>query len=333
MKLFIVVRFESWIKTHISHFASAFEQNGHTVKIVDYEKLDNGLIPKILGKAYSKKTRHQNLEKHINKERPDAILFCISDIIFDFDFIKSFYKGLILVYDWDGPNWSPYKDLSWVKSIDFIFTVSKLSQRQLKQKNIDSFYLPHGVDSNFYSHKIINDSEHNKYYSTVSFVGRPTQRRNEYLSEITDYGLKLWGRRWHDKVKCPKDKLQKCNSYDKDIFEEEVVKVYNASDLYVNILREPLDKPPTILSLQTFAVPSCGTCLIQEWVEELDKAFEDRKEILSFKTKEEFVQLIKKYSKDRNTARNIGIAGRERILAQHTHIHRAKELIKMITNS
>ena len=95
-------------------------------------------------------------------------------------------------------------------------------------------------------------------------------------------------------------------------------------------MREPLNNPPTILSIQSFAVPSCGTCLIQEWVEELDEAFEDGKEILSFRTKEEFAELVRKYSKDKETAKKIGEAGRKRVLSCYTHEHRAKELLKII---
>lgn len=330
MKLTVITRFKGWMKTHWTHFGKAFSNNGNEITFINYEDLEKNFISLFCNKDKKNELRNSKLEKIIKSNKPDALLFIVSDAIFDLNRIKTYYKGTIAVYDMDGPAWSCYNNLSWIKSADFLITASKFSQRQLNEKKIKSFYWADGVDTEFYNKKELTSNEKQKYNSNISFIGRPTPRRNEYLSEITDFGLKLWGRRWRDKNKNPIEKLQDCNQYDKDIFEEEIVKVYNSSDLYINILREPLNSPPTILSLQTFAVPSCSTCLIQEWVEELDEAFEDGKEVLSFKTKEEFVELVKKYSKDKSAAKNIGEAGRKRVLAQHTHVHRAKELLNII---
>ncbi len=98
----------------------------------------------------------------------------------------------------------------------------------------------------------------------------------------------------------------------------------------VNMLREPLDKPPTIMSLQVFAVPSCGTCLLTEWVEELEDAFEPGKELLAFKSPDEFAELAARYSKEPDLFKEIGENGRKRCLAEHSHQMRAIELVKLL---
>lgn len=48
------------------------------------------------------------------------------------------------------------------------------------------------------------------------------------------------------------------------------------------------------MRLQAFYVPSTGTCLLTEWVEELEEAFEPGKELLSFRTEQEFHELASK---------------------------------------
>ena len=65
-------------------------------------------------------------------------------------------------------------------------------------------------------------------------------------------------------------------------------------------------------------------------MEERGEAFEGGKEIVSFKTKEEFSELARKYSKDKGTARKIGNAGMKRILNCHAHEHITRELLKII---
>ena len=330
MKIIIITRLDGWMNTHFSHFGEAFNKSGNNVKLINYRILDKSLLSVFLGEEAKFKLRNERLEKIVKSYAPDIIIFIISGLKFHFEALKNYYKGLVIVYDVDGPGASYYNDLRWTQSIDFLFTVSKFMQRVVEQKGYNIFYLPHGVDSNFYKKIDCNIVTREKFGSTVSFIGRPTPRRVKLLSEITDYGLKLWGRRWSRKDECKNLKLRTCNLAKCDIFEKDVVKVYNCSDLYVNILREHLVTKPTILSLQSFAVPSCETCLIQEWVEELDEAFENGKEILSFKTKEEFTELVKKYSRDKETAKKIGEAGRKRILNCHTHELRAKELFKII---
>lgn len=330
MNILIIAPYEGWMKTHFSHFGNGFIKLGHSINFVNYRILDKSLLSVFYGDKEKFILRNNKLEKIIKDRKPDAILFMIAGMKFSFEMIKSYYKGLVLIYDMDGPGWSCYRDLSWLKFVDFLLTASRISQKYLKEKGIESFYFADGVDPDYYNRINFDSNIRAKFGSTVSFVGRPTPRRVELLSEITDCDLKLWGRRWSRKKECKNKELQKCNTYKHDIFEEDVVKAYNCSDIYVNILREPLNNPPTILSIQSFAVPSCGTCLIQEWVVELDEAFEDSKEILSFKTKEEFAELVRKYSKDKKTAKKIGEAGRKRILSSHTHEDRAKELLKII---
>ncbi len=106
--------------------------------------------------------------------------------------------------------------------------------------------------------------------------------------------------------------------------------MYNASTVVLNILREPFAQKRTIMNLQVFSVPACGTCLLTEWVQELEQAFEPDTEILVFKDRSEFIEKANKYAFETKSAQKIGDAGRRRCLAHHTHKHRALELLKQL---
>jgi spore maturation protein CgeB len=231
----------------------------------------------------------------------------------------------------DGPGWKCYDSLEWTKNIDLLLTVSRVSQKILRDNGVKAEYLSHGVDCNYYRPLELSDNDNTFFSAPVSFVGRPTARRVRMFGSIADQGLILWGRRWSRPKECPDDALRRLQRTNKDIIGEDVVKIYSSSDMMVNVLREPLDDPPTIMSLQVFLVPSAGTCLLTEWVEELEEAFEPGKELLTFKSEEEFKELVLKYSKDCKFLNKVGENGRKRCLAEHTHEKRAAELMNFIS--
>jgi len=325
-----VAYLDGWMGIHIKQFSAGFTKFGHKVKTLDYKQMERGLNPFARSPKAKHTFRHRSLEKEIKAFQPDVIIFVIAHLKFDFAYIKSFFKGSIAVYDMDGPAWKCYDSLDWVKNINLLLTVSRVSQRFLREKGISAKYLPHGVDVNYYQPLALSRKEEDFYGAPLTFVGRPTARRVHMFSSIADKGLVLWGRRWRRANECPAEALRKLSRSSKDIIGDNVVKIYSSSDMMLNILREPLDDPPTIMSLQVFLVPASGTCLLTEWVEELEEAFESGKELLVFKSEDEFKELVLKYSADKQQLIKIGENGRKRCISNHTHEKRAAQLLEFI---
>lgn len=330
MKIMFVAGLEGWMGIHIRHFAAGFTAAGHGIKLLDYKRLERGLNFFARSPEAKHECRHRALEKAINNFRPDMIIFVIAHLKFDFARIKSLFKGRIAVYDMDGPGWQCYAALTWTENVDLLLTVSRVSQRFLKEKGIRAEYLAHGVDTAYYRPLELSRREAALYSSPLSFVGRPTARRVRMFSGIADRGLVLWGRRWSRPEECPVGALRKATRSKKDIIGDNVVKIYSGSDMMLNVLREPLDDPPTIMSLQVFLVPAAGTCLLTEWMEELEEAFEPGKELLTFKTEDEFKEQVLKYSGDKRRLAEIGENGRNRCAADHTHKKRAEQFLEAI---
>jgi glycosyltransferase involved in cell wall biosynthesis len=331
MKIMFIAYLDGWMGIHMRHFAAGFTSLGHEVKLLDYKRMEHNWNPFARSKKARNTLRHRSLEKEVKAFEPDIIIFIIAHLKFDFAYIKSFFKGTIAVYDMDGPGWKCYDSLEWTKNIDLLLTVSRVSQKILRDNGVKAEYLSHGVDCNYYRPLELSDNDNTFFSAPVSFVGRPTARRVRMFGSIADQGLILWGRRWSRPKECPDDALRRLQRTNKDIIGEDVVKIYSSSDMMVNVLREPLDDPPTIMSLQVFLVPSAGTCLLTEWVEELEEAFEPGKELLTFKSEEEFKELVLKYSKDCKFLNKVGENGRKRCLAEHTHEKRAAELMNFIS--
>ena len=330
MKIMFVAPLEGWMAFHMEHFANGFVKLGHNIKMLNYKKMERTCNPFARSAKAKHQRRHRKLEREIKEFQPDLILFVIAHMKFDFAWLKSFYRGNVVVYDFDGPGWKLYDSLEWMNNVDLLVTASRLSQRELKTQGFNSAYLPSGVDTDYYRPLDLSDQDKKSFGSPVAFVGRPTPRRVDLFSSIADKGLILWGRRWSRAKECENDTLRSLQRSKNDILGDDVVKVYCSSDMMVNVLREPLNDPPTIMSLQVFIVPSCGTCLLTEWVEELEECFEPGKELLAFRTPEEFKELTERYSVDKKALIEIGTKGRERCLAEHTHDKRAVQFLQFI---
>ncbi len=333
MKVMIIGRWDGWMGVHLNQLANGFQECGREVIPLNYHSCGEKKWWSFLSnRGEEKYQKTEALKKILREKKPDILFFSTARLIFDFAELRANFSGSIVFYDMDGPA-SPYYEegLDWIKNVDALATVSRFTLRQLEKKGVtNAFYLPHGVDTNYYSPVSLSEKERERFCATLSFVGRPTPRRGDFMESIAQENLCLWGRRWSKKPYCENSALINRVREKGDVVGDDLNKLYNATDIMVNVLREPFIKDLTIMNLQVFAVPAAGRCLLTEWVEEIEDAFIPGEELLVFRSQEEFQEQAQRYTKDIKAAHKIGKAGRERCLREHTHAHRVKELEKVL---
>lgn len=332
MLISIISRLDGWMGLHISHFSNGFVELGHNVDLVDYHSWDKRAFPLLPGKSkesFRIKIQTNMLINYLRVKKPDIVIIIAANHMYDYKAVKDSYHGKIIFFDMDGPAAEFYKkDTSWINQIDMMLSVSRQTERTLAGMGYNNVrYIPHGVDTNYYSPLEINDSEKLFYGSKLAFLGRPDKRRFEYLKKISKFNLTVWGSRWSKKPYINNDAIKSCIRSDKNVAGLEVVKLYQSASVMTNILRDPLSVFNTVMSLQVFSIPSCGACLLTEWVEEIPESFEPGREILTFSGIDDFVEKSQRYSSDTKQARAIGEAGRKRCLAEHTHKKRAEKIL------
>lgn len=105
-------------------------------------------------------------------------------------------------------------------------------------------------------------------------------------------------------------------------------RIYSQSSLSLNIteLRNTyvLNTPVHKIHLRTFEIPMCGGLSISSYTEELASYFEEDKEIIMYRSKEELISKSKFYSDPKNNALNYRLkrSARDRALAEHTWMNR-----------
>ncbi len=255
----------------------------------------------------------------------------IHQLRFDMPALRSGFAGRIIYWDVDGPA----GDLSQGRlpdgvEVDHIFSVSRPIVRALEESTTTpAHYLPSGVSTQFYRPGTGTPDEEKRFGSAIAFLGQPTARRIAMLESLTKKDLVLWGRRW-TKACREHPELVPCIREQNDLVGKEVAALYGSAGIVVDISRECFVNPPTVLGLPVFQVPASGGCLLTEWVEELEAAFEPGVEMLAFHNADELVELADRYTRDREARKRIGIAGRKRCEAQHTLRARVESMKRFI---
>ena len=307
------------MKTHLIHVSSGFTAAGCIVKSADYHAMAH-FCGMPLPEKYQHQQRQKSLEKMVRTFQPDMIFFAGS-CKFDIPRLKSYWNGIPVFHDYDGPRRNTPEDFVEISKNCVLVTVSRYIEQEVKKQGTECFYLPHGVDTEFYH------PEHGTRQNCTapcSCIGRATPRRIEICSVLKN-DIVLYGDRWKKTQLAGNCKLKR------NVREKELVSIYRDSGMMLNVLQEGLDTFQTIPSLQCFAVPATAGCLCAEYVLEFPELFESGKEILTFRSKEELPDLLEKVKRSPDWAKNIGEAGRKRCLAEHTHTHRAKALLKMLS--
>ena len=325
MKVLIVGKTTAWMGLHVSHILKAFRKCGHQTLCLDYKVPFEQLLPDKL----AQNIREQILEKKIRKYQPDLIYF-VGSWKYDLQRLKTYFKGVSAIHDLDGPRRLRENFHESFAHADLPLTASKYMQRLLAEKGITAHYLPSAVDTDYYAPGQLSAQELKRFSSEISYIGRATAKRMDYCTVLPPDELALYGDRWTKMAQKNYPELLSAVRMKRNVRDMELVAIYRASRAVLNISQEPLDKFQTILSLQCFAIPAAGGCLLAEYVEEAPEAFEANKEILLFKTRDELAELAAKCVADPAFAAGIGKAGRKRCLQCHTHEHRVKEIEKLM---
>jgi glycosyltransferase involved in cell wall biosynthesis len=273
------------------------------------------------------------LRKLVEKERPDVLFFNSYKLRFDFQEVRRFFHGKIIVLDMEGPNFAGFHAPDWIRHVNLVITVSRLSCRILNDQGFKNVvYLPHGVNPSrfFPTDKSASNSRNERI-----FIGRPSPHRNQYLEKLMEIGLPvtLYGKKWHDSKQAPIS-LAGCAARRKeDIHGTVLLETIEGADLFVNILQDQFKDLQTLINMQVFMVSACRTCVLTEYVEEIADAFEPETEISVYRDIGELCEKALYFHKNPQSAEKIAVAAYKRVLQDHTLEKRAGALCALLKSS
>jgi len=324
------------VGNHLYGFMNGLLKNGSRAEAINYLELDITKNPfKKNHPAKLEKLRNRRLMNFINQFEPDIIIFCLHNLIFDLKLIKEEFNGLIIFMDVQGTDWKLFDNMEfWINDINLLLTVSKRKMYELHEFGYTHtmFFYP-GIDTDYYHPKQLNNCDLSYYGSPISFVGRPSIKRVDYLENIVDLGLVVWGKKWNLHHEVANSDLRACQRSKVDVEGLELNRVCSATNVLVNIHHDDSEKKIPSLTFKDFIAPSAECCMLTEHMDEIEDLFDIGTEVITFANKDDFIYKAEKFSKDKDLANKIGRNARIRCLSQHSHEVKARELINFLSDS
>lgn len=143
------------------------------------------------------------------------------------------------------------------------------------------------------------------------------------LEPATDYNLAIFGKEW-DKTNNIKYQqyLKGSANY------TELPNYYSNSQIALNMHRSTQQQHSGSYIMKDFEILGCGAMCISDWFNGWERYFTGY--MITSRTALETKELIKYYSSHPEKCEEMGMRAQEYILQNHTYIHRAKELIKLV---
>ena len=242
--------------------------------------------------------------------------------------IKSNYPSIKVLYfnpDNTFNTWHFGNSNSWIRSSIDKYDIHLTWGRFLFNKLLENgakkvFHLPFALDINLHKPSMRDDDEDEDegYKSDISFVGSWDEEREWWLSQITDYDLKIWGNGWNKANKKLKLKWQR-----KEVVGEDFSKVCLNSKININIIRKQ-NNPAH--NMRTFEIPGCKGFVISTRTAEQASIFIEGQDIVCFETPDELRQKINIYLKENELRESIAQNAYNKVISFHTYTERAKKI-------
>jgi len=180
----------------------------------------------------------------------------------------------------------------------------------------------------------LSTRDYEKYHSDICFAGTVTEKRLEVLEGLSDFDLKVWSPRKtlslmgnfsFKEKKLPFSSGLYHKFTDRAVWGRELVKVYNASKIVINI-----HSPQPVPIMRDFEVTACGAFLLTDRARYLERMFINKKEIVIYRNINDLRDQVKYYLENVDKRQAIASKGLKRTSKDHTYSNRMKELISFI---
>ena len=288
----------------------------------------NKYAARVLGNLLYKKVNERLLDI-VSLYKPEIVFIIKGALIFPDTLrkIKEKINPLILNFNPDNPfniNRGASNNLirKSIPIYDCYFTWGKFLIPELKKvgaKQVE--YLPFAYDQKLHYPLTISEEEKNIYGSDVAFIGSWDKEREEWLQNLSDYDLAIWGNAW-GKLKHGSQLKKKWKG--REVVGEDFSKVCNASKIVLNLIRK---QNGNAHNMRTFEVPACQGFMLTTRTEEQCRLFTEDREIACFGTPEELKMKIDYYLSQDELRSNISSNAYKKVKA-HTYFERAKQILE-----
>ncbi len=212
-------------------------------------------------------------------------------------------------------NWFPDYFDSWpwistnASAYDYFFTPCLYVQKKLKEKKINSYYLPFGADADARYKSNAKDYD-------ATFVGQYTKRRGRLFQMVHERKfLEVWGYQSWQRTKYK-------DVYHGVVPHSKCLSIIRRSKITLNTVTCEDGVPIISVNYRPFEASGVGGFVLSWYHEPLGDFFEIGKEMETFSSPEEALEKTEYYLKNAASREKIAYAGWRRTMREHTLLKR-----------
>lgn len=303
------------------NYKAGLEKNGHTV--IPFDPSGN-------------EEAEQRVTEMVKRHRPDFILHTKDELRAEtFQELRRLTKVIQWYPDPVVNEWL----IPYVESADIFFTMSEGLVREFKKVNSNVFWLTQAYEPSFFKIGNVTERDRKTYGSDVTFIGNIGSKpqylpRREFLQRVLQerFELKWWGEKIPRKISNLPLILGKLGrSYGgKFVYGEEYAKIARLSKIFLGFDSQPHVRKS--MSERMYYAVGCGAFYMCQWVEGIEEVLEPDKEIVTFSSEQEMIDMIRYFLKNDVIRQNIAEAGQKRVLKEHTYEVRMQQMVKVIND-
>lgn len=244
---------------------------------------------------------------------------------------------------WRFPIFSKY----WAPLFTKVSTTDSLAVMKYQKIGVDVIKTQWGANTKLY--KPLLNQEVGIKNQEICFVGKNYGNRMGYIKALTDAGLPAvgfgsgWsvGRVSHEQMLSMFSNSKINLNFTESYFEwkKELVKLFVKKELgkysfngyhLVQNIQALAGKFRRQIKGRTFEVPACGGFLLTGQADNLTEYYEENKEIVIFKDKNDMIEKCKYYLENESQREKIAQAGYKRTILEHTYEQRFKQIFERI---
>ena len=316
-----------------------------------------------LGHEFFTLTSNDNLKETLERIRPDIFITSSHNYhlkFLDLNLLEPYRKKGMIMFTWISFWNSPLEKsrINEAKSLkdekdkiemikngllgDIFFIQLEQEDKRMEgfkeETGKDFVTIPLAADKTL----IFNEYD-KKFEGDISYIGTNLPQKRKFFKEQLfplgkKYELKLYGQDWTSKDKLLGwiqkfgqyfniNFLKKVQSPKLDLNDER--KIYSSSKICVNIHEDYQKEFGGDFNERTYKIPLCKGFEITDDVASIRKYFEDGKEIVIAKDKEDWFKKIDYYMNHPEERKKIAEAGYKKVLKSHTYNNRAEQFIAL----
>jgi spore maturation protein CgeB len=334
-RVLLAGKFDGWNLE--SSYRRAFEGLGCQVAIFDFEKAVDRHCR--LGKFGRFFNRFVPVEAWVRKANRELVLQAYE---FSPELVAVFGSSPIcagalaqlkasmdvsLVYVWPDPLVNLENHIvSGLRVIDLVATYSRSTVEVFERLGARrAVWVPLAADSPFQPVSDCTPSEKEIYAADITFVGGWRPEREQVLTKLAGFDMKIWGPDWSRRCKGNVTIMRAWQR--RTIRGAEFAKAVRCSKVNLNVIDSSSSQGA---NMRFFEIPAAGGLQVSSSCPEMESEFRHNEHMIYYRTVDELPDLIASLRTNDELRQRVAAAGHARVMEKHTYKHRAETILEQV---